>query len=221
MCDHSLSHEGADQLHGRRLQHRPAERVEAPVAELLVPEVEVGQTQGPHRGGEVLRCDGACELAEYEDRGRLPGARPPAEALQNPAGVAPGVAESEDVYDGHGVGDGEADRQLQAAGLPQQLELVAAAAELEGGRRLPQVNPGNPGEESRSPPDRLAEEHRDPQHRQGHPQVRHSSEGSTCSRCRAELLLTRVSLLLCPVDPGPERQAARRATGSKEGQPSQ
>ena len=58
----------------------------------------------------------------------------------------------------------------------------------------------------------------------GTPTSRSWLRGSTCSRCRAELLLTRVSLLLCLAEslpPGPESPAARRATGNKQGQPSQ
>lgn len=169
----SLDHERAGQLHGRGLQQRPAEGVEAPEPEPLVPQVDVGETQRPHGGDEKLRGDSSCELERYEDAGRPDAGGAATHALQSRGGVTRGLPESYQVDYCHGVGESQAGGELQLTRLAQKFEFVGAAAELEGGRRLQQVKPVSSREKTRCATDRLAEEHRNSQRRYGNPQVGH------------------------------------------------
>lgn len=172
--DHSLEGERACQLRARRLQQSPSKWVEASEAELLVPDVAVGQTQRPHGPGEEPRGERRSELARDDPRGSFEARSPATNFLQRRRGVTRRFPERQHVDNRHHVGEGQTERRFRRRHLPQQLELVGAAAELEGGHRLQQVQPASSREDTRPrAPERLAEEDRGAQHRHGGPQVRH------------------------------------------------
>lgn len=194
--EHCLEDERTGQFHGRSLQHRPAQRVEAAEPEPPVPGVEVGEAQRPHGSGKILSRDGGGELGRDEDGGGRDAAASADYFLHRPAWVTVGGAQREQVDARDREAEGERGPRLELRRVPEQLELVAAGAQLERGRGFQQDAPDNSAAEARGgPPARAAQKHRAAQQPHGHAQL---------PRGRAQLPDGRAQLVHVPALTSPD-----------------